>query len=392
MQNAEIELQDFRRTFAGNGPFRCVREVLCVLFICLQATVFAQALPDSLLLDRRFDQVSFLYTHNSYNVRGHHRLPNQNLTVRQQLDMGVRGLMLDVYVHHDEVMVYHGNRILGHRPLQDDLTAIKEFLETHPTAVLSIIFESHVPADVLADALTHAGLLPYLDVHAGAQPWATLRQMVAAQQRLVIFSEKDHGNPFPWLHHVWDFATENRYSNHSRKDFDTRFNRGDSTQSLFLLNHFITHRKFGVGMRDSALVANQSCNVLAHALNVWSEKGHFPNFVAVDFVDVGDAKAAVDALNARWDADLTADQSIIAHAVYDQAEGALVLKLNRPADAPFRVEIRDLKNCILLAEFQFSSDAHTTLRMPLLAPQDGEYSLELRMGTHWARVQFSVHG
>lgn len=257
----------------------------------------AQCNGDTSLCNRRFDEVCYLYTHNSYNVRGDHRLPNQNLSVTDQLALGVRGMMLDVYQHGDRVMVYHAHRLLGHRPLQEDLLAIKAFLDAHPREVFSIIFESHVAADALAQALADAGLLPYLHAQPQAAPWPTLGEMVAAGRRLVVFSEKDQGNPYPWLHHAWDYLTENHYANHALADFSTTYNRGDTTQRLYLLNHFITHRKLGYGLRDSAAVANDAGVILDRALRLQAVQGRFPNFVAVDFVESGTPKAAVDLLN-----------------------------------------------------------------------------------------------
>lgn len=266
-----------------------------LLLIPMAAT--AQCNGDTALCNRRFDEVCFLYTHNSYNVRGEHRLPNQNLPIAGQLELGVRGLMLDVYAHGDKLMLYHGKRILGHRPLQEDLTAVQAFLATHPDAIMSIIFESYISPDQMATALTQAGLMPYLHTQAPSAPWPTLGQMIAKGGRLVIFSEKDKGNPYPWLHHIWDYATENHYSNHSRTDFSMRYNRGDSTNGLYLLNNFITHQKFGTGLPDSAVVANDPNFILQRANELTQKKQRFVNFVAVDFVDIGNAKAAVDALN-----------------------------------------------------------------------------------------------
>ncbi len=260
-------------------------------------TALAQCNGDTNLCGRRFDQVCFLYTHNSYNVRGAHKLPNQNLSVAQQLALGVRGLMLDVYAHHEKVMLYHGKRILGHRPLLEDLKAIKDFLDAHPTEVMSIIFESYISPTQMASALAQAGLLPHLHMQARGVPWPTLGEMVVSGQRLVIFSEKDQSNPYPWLHHIWDFATENHYSNHGRADFSMRYNRGDSTNGLYLMNNFITHRKFGTGLQDSAIVANDKDFILMRCAELARMQGRIPNFIAVDFVEIGAAKAAVDQVN-----------------------------------------------------------------------------------------------
>ncbi|HAB10683.1 MAG TPA: hypothetical protein DCE47_03210, partial [Planctomycetaceae bacterium] len=55
--------------------------------------------PDTALLDRRFDEVTVLMTHNAMSNRAEGWLfPNQNHGLTRQLKDGVRGLMLDVHL------------------------------------------------------------------------------------------------------------------------------------------------------------------------------------------------------------------------------------------------------------------------------------------------------
>lgn len=270
------------------------------LLLALHSLLAAQCNGDTALCGRRFDQVCFLYTHNAYNVRGKHCKPNQNLNVDAQLNLGVRGMMLDVYWRRGRARVYHKSRLLGARPLQEDLAMIKAFLDQHPREVVGIIVESYVTPAQLDAELRQAGLHAYLHAQAPSTPWPTLGDMVAQGNRLVVFSEKDKGNPYPWLHHLWDYATENRWANHSVEDFDVEYHRGDSTNGVYLLNHFVTHRTWGYGLPRMATLANQPQAILDHALEAWRTTGHFPNFVAVDFVETGAAKQAVDRLNALW--------------------------------------------------------------------------------------------
>ena len=42
-----------------------------------------------------------------------------------------------------------------------------------------------------------------------------------------------------------------------------------------------------------------ACDLTQQTFYVWATKGHFPNFIAVDFVDIGDAKAVVDTLTGK---------------------------------------------------------------------------------------------
>ncbi|MFN8396389.1 MAG: hypothetical protein U0176_17320 [Bacteroidia bacterium] len=321
------------------------RHLLLIFLILASAGGFADLLGQMLgaqdLSTRRFDQVAFLSTHNSYNVRKLHRLPNQNLTVAEQLELGVRGFMLDVYWKREKAVVYHGSPMLKKRPLQEDLSAMHDFLAAHPEEVVSIIFESYLTDDQLHDALQAAGLLPYLHVQPKDSIWPTLKEMTAADHQLVVFSEGNRGSAYPWLHHVWDYSTENRWSNHARRDFDWKYNRGDSTRQLYLLNHFITHRKFGYGLKDSALVANSKGNILTHAIPAWSHTGHFPNFVALDFVDLGQGADAVAELNSLWEPTEPLGTPMVEYVMNMTQENKVYISLLKPLTSLAVITVRD---------------------------------------------------
>lgn len=330
----------------------CSGRYVTLAILMLLASVYpakAQSIDRATLCSRRFDQVAFLSTHNSYNVRKQHRLPNQNLSISQQLEMGVRGLMLDVYWKRDHAVLYHGSPMLKKRPLQEDLVAIRDFLAAHPQEVLSIIFESYLTDNQLHDEIEQADLLPYLHVQPKDSLWHTLNQMTAAGHQLVIFSESNRGSVYPWLHHIWDYSTENRWSNHARRNFDWKYNRGDSTRQLYLLNHFITHRKFGYGLKDSALVANSKGNILAHAIPAWSHTGHFPNFVALDFVDLGQGADAIAELNRLWEPTAPLQTPIAEYVMNMTQENQIYISLMKPLSMPITVTVRDpLVGAILL--------------------------------------------
>jgi hypothetical protein len=393
--------------------------LLTVLFLfCISSIAHAQCNGDTTLCSRRFDQVCFLYTHNSYNYRGPHRLPNQNVDLSQQMALGVRGFMLDVYAHRDGVMLYHGRRLMGHRPLQEDLRAIKDFLDAHPREVMSIIFESKISAAQMEAELTRAGLLPYLHAQAIDRFWPSLGEMIASGKRLVIFSEKDQGNPFPWLHHIWDFATENHYSNHSRTQFSTRYNRGDTTNALYLMNNFITSRRFGTGRSDSAHVANDKEFIVARCLKLMRERDRFPNFVAVDFADIGESKAAVDEINrlilqnqlerlrmllapSSKPGEEILSLADIAHktigrpqillkkVTWNPKEAKIEIELHRKLTSPVRFWVRKqgIGEDILQTAFQTAQQAHFDFPLKLVT---GEYELILMDPPFMEQMKFTV--
>ena len=90
---------------------------------------------------KRYNEVAYLTTHNAYNskVEGF-KLPNQEWNISTQLQHGVRALMLDVYEESDELVVYHGYKMLGSKPFVEVLEEIRSFMHENPKEVITIIF------------------------------------------------------------------------------------------------------------------------------------------------------------------------------------------------------------------------------------------------------------
>jgi hypothetical protein len=121
--------------------------------------------------------------------------------------------------------------------------------------------------------------------------------MITANKRLVVFTDVNDGQAYPWYHYVWDYAVETDYTAYSRSDFSCAYNRGDSTKSLFILNHFVTQQTLGYGLLDSAAAVNANPYLTDRAMSCWAATGKRPNFLTVDFYEQGDVMAAKDALN-----------------------------------------------------------------------------------------------
>ena len=112
----------------------------------------------SQLCDRAYDEVAYATTHNAYsNATDGFIGPNQEFAVPRQLSDGIRGLMLDAYILDGEVVQYHTLADLGTYPLLSTLTEIREFLQANPREVVTIIFESYVDGDDIADVFAEAG-------------------------------------------------------------------------------------------------------------------------------------------------------------------------------------------------------------------------------------------
>jgi hypothetical protein len=251
------------------------------------------------LCDRAFDAVAYATTHNAMsNAEDGFLGPNQQYAVRRQLDDGVRGLMLDLWYFDGDVVLCHAGDVIpcdrfGMRPLVDGLADIKAFLDQHPNEIVSIIFESYVTeADVEADFIA-SGLTAYVHSQPATAPWPTLRALIEADKRLIVFTD-DSGAALSWHHYVWDYAWETHFSFDDPADFSCTINRGAMSNGLFILNHFLTRL---LGSPLLADMVNHNPLFIDRAVQCQTDSGRLPNFVTVDFYDIGDLFAVVDELN-----------------------------------------------------------------------------------------------
>lgn len=250
------------------------------------------------LCARRVDEVAFATSHNAMsNAEDGWLHPNQELTIAHQLERGVRGLMLDVHPFEDggvvENYLCHAICQLGKTPLVDGLRTIRSFLDHHRGEVVVIIFESYVDAPAMADAFAASGLDRYAHAHAAGTPWPTLRELIDADQRLLVFTDRD-GGTYPWYMDVWAYAWETPYAAKTTDEFVCDPNRGDPANPLFIFNHFLTD-VFALPVQAPTVNANPF--LIDRARQCMAASGRQPNFVTVDFAATGDLLSAVDQLN-----------------------------------------------------------------------------------------------
>ena len=257
---------------------------------------------DASLCDRRFDEVVYPTSHNAMSNAAEGWLaPNNTRTMPDQLDAGIRSLMLDtwysgglpVLCHGGEIAPGIGCSITGEKPLADGLGELTTYLDTHPHEVLSIIFESYISEADTAAAFTASGLSAYVHAQSLAQPWPTLRDLITAGTRMVVFTD-DSGVSLPWHHYVWSHAWETHFSAQEPSDFSCAPNRGSTSNRLFILNHFLTDP---FALPSLAAMVNPNPFFVDRALQCQAESGDLPNFVTVDFEDIGDLYSVVRTLN-----------------------------------------------------------------------------------------------
>ncbi len=244
------------------------------------------------LCSRPVTQVTFPGTHNSMsNADAGWLGPNQQHGLTQQLEDGIRALMLDTYEEDGELWLCHGYCDLGSQPLRDGLGEVALFLESHPREVVHIIFEDHIPLERTQQALTESGLTPQLYTwQAGADP--TLTDLIDANTRLIVGLESGASDD-AGIHAAWSLWADTPYSFNDMSEFSCALNRGSVENPLFLVNHWLGP----LPNPDAAATVNVAEVLEARALECVEEWGRPVNFLGVDFYERGDLFAVVDRLN-----------------------------------------------------------------------------------------------
>ena len=228
-------------------------------------------------------------------------MPNQNLNIVSQLNQGVRAFMLDVYSQNGTLMLYHSVDILGSSLFSDALNEFKIFIDQNPNEIITIILEDYSSFIELSDALSNAGIIEFLYEYDETEGWPNLQDMIDVDKRIVLFSDNDIEDAPSWFHFLWDHAVETHFNNELIEDFSCDFNRGDEQNALFILNHFITNYELVIGNIElyNAQVEEVNSNpyFFERVYECLSEKDKFPNFITVDFYDVGNCLEVVNDLN-----------------------------------------------------------------------------------------------
>jgi hypothetical protein len=253
------------------------------------------------LCDRRYDQVVFPGTHNSHaaTMAGFSAfVANQLYGIPQQLEDGVRVLLLDTYYDPNDpsvILLCHGPCNLGSTPHLQALGDIVTFLTRHPKEVVTIIYQDAVAAADLAVDYGATGANGLVYTHTPGQVWPTLAQMIAADTRLVVTAEQG-GPPPAWHHHIWDLAWDTPYGPQDPALLSCELNRGSPDNDLFLVNHWVNNELGLPSVADSETV-NSYEFLLDRAQTCQDLWDHPANFLVVDYYDRGDLFEVVDTLN-----------------------------------------------------------------------------------------------
>jgi hypothetical protein len=284
------------------------------------------------LCDRRYDEVTTAATHNSMSAPDIVPVwPEHDGGLTAQLDAGIRTLLIDT--HHwpplesaDQLVaaaagrepplppalaealyrqvitardgrpgafLCHNHCAFGAQPLGEGLDEIRDFLARNPSEVVTLIIQDAISPDETAAAFEAAGLDRYVFPQRLGAPWPTLGEMIGRGRRLVVFAEEE-GPPPDWYANAFEAMQETPFLFLSPDAFSCVENRGDPHAPLFLMNHWV--QRIAPDRADSVRV-NRLDVLVDRARQCERERGLRPNYLAVNFYDIGDVVAAADVLN-----------------------------------------------------------------------------------------------
>ena len=297
------------------------------------------------------NQVMWAASHNAMNSAAYDFYAAEHtITIPEQLNAGVRALLLDAYYGYDDdgivrtnlaggvsraqlekekgvdavreldrlgaltgtadtsgkkedVYFCHDFCELGAVKASDILADVGTFLDQNLNEVVMIDVEDYVKPKDLRRALDDAGLLdrvwlPPKDL----SKLPTLEEMVTPpkgegenRRRLIITTEK-HEQRYRWQTPTYALMQESPYDFASIQKFSCAPNRGGDGKPMFLLNHWL--RADGPPDPVGAAEVNSSTTLRNRMSQCIAKRGRLPNVVAVDFTAVGDLEKTVNRYNA----------------------------------------------------------------------------------------------
>jgi len=269
------------------------------------------------LCDRSYGNTTFFGAHDSFaaSMNPFALARTQEVGVTDQLMMGVRLLQLQAHKNGKDIHFCHHNCALyDGGPVEHYFKKVKHFLDRHPNEVLTLIVANpeNIQADEWQPTLESTGLsdIAYIPPQnpMTREDWPTLREMLDSNKRVVMFMDKGaEDGTVPYLLPQFTMMWEDEYDP-TDSEFPCKVDRTagslSPSQQLNLMNHNLNVNllPIGPGLRLPDRLASPRTNgiysITRHANHCAPLAGdRNPNFVLVDFVNLGQVPTAVAQLN-----------------------------------------------------------------------------------------------
>lgn len=215
-------------------------------------------------------------------------------TLRTAERLGGRVGLGDLKGGKRDVWLCHSVCELGATRMVDALTTMRRFLDRNPREVVILFDEDYVSEADLDRAYRESGLRPYLAELDRTKPLPTLRQLIDANRRVIVFTERKPSGEYAWNHDGFAWVQDTPLGATKPKDFSCAPNRGEPDSPLLAINHWID--RFPPPLRANRPVLERRF-IERRLRRCHRQRGMLPNLIASDFYDQGDLVEAVAELN-----------------------------------------------------------------------------------------------
>jgi hypothetical protein len=247
---------------------------------------------------------------------------NQFYNATVALSAGIRLLQAQVHNENGTLQLCHTScALLNGGTLEAWLAAVKTWMDANPNEVVTLLLvnSDNVAASAFGAAFSASGISSYGYAPASSTgpltTWPSLQTLISANTRLVTFvASITPDSAFPYLLTEFDFVFETAFGVTALADFNCTLSRPSSLSSapaaraagyLGLVNHFKdTDAGFGIQVPDvgNLTTVNSPLTNATGALGLAGQQcaedwGATPNFLLVDFWNVGPSVQTADRLN-----------------------------------------------------------------------------------------------
>ncbi|KAI8310108.1 hypothetical protein K4K61_000996 [Colletotrichum sp. SAR11_59] len=273
--------------------------------------------------DRKYSNVTEVGCHNSPFVRPGNSASNQALDVTTQLNDGVRFLQAQIQwpTNGTEPHFCHSScDILDVGPITDWLTTVREWVDSHPYDVVTILLgngnyskpELYVPFIEASGITRYTYEAPFLPM--AYDDWPTLGEMILRGKRVVMFLDYvADQQKYPWLMDEFSQMWETPFDPMDRS-FPCTVQRPpnlsdqDAKNRLYLMNHNLNaeYNIFGASILVPAVsLLNETNNATGNGslglagAQCTQDWGHPPKILNVDYYNYGDPPGSVFQVQAK---------------------------------------------------------------------------------------------
>ncbi|KAJ5587827.1 uncharacterized protein N7459_003592 [Penicillium hispanicum] len=264
---------------------------------------------------RKYSNITMVAAHNSPFVRKGNAAANQDLTVTDQLNDGVRMLQFQVHNQNGTMTLCHSScQILNVGTLEAYLAEVTQWVAKNHYEVVTILMgnSDYVAPGNFTGPVEQSGLLPYVyrppKIPMGLEDWPTLSEMILSNKRVVFFMDyQANQTAVPWLLDEFSQIWETPFSPTDR-EFPCTEQRppGLSTQDakgrMYMANHNLNLElslgSFSLLIPNTAEIQTTngvsdygSLGLMAHNCTAMWDRP--PNFLLVDYYNYGNFNGSV---------------------------------------------------------------------------------------------------